>query len=88
LKLASLITALKIVAHPALVWFFAFKIFPMPPVWAGVAVLFAAMPTGVNSYLLAERNQAGVAPVSSAVAISTCLSLFTSAFWLWVLQVA
>jgi predicted permease len=87
LKLAGLITALKIVAHPSLVWFFAFKVFPMPPVWAGVAVLFAAMPTGVNSYLLAERNQAGVAPVSSAIAISTCLSLFTSAFWLWVLQV-
>ena len=88
LKLASLITVLKIVAHPTLVWLFAFKIFPMPAVWSGVAVLFAAMPTGVNSFLLAERNNAGVAAVSSAIALSTCLSLFTSAFWLWMLQVA
>jgi malonate transporter and related proteins len=88
LKLASLITVLKIVAHPTLVWLFAFKIFPMPAVWSGVAVLFAAMPTGVNSFLLAERNHAGVAAVSSAIALSTCLSLFTSAFWLWMLQVA
>jgi len=88
LKLAGLITTLKIIAHPSLVWLFAFKIFPMPTVWSGVAVLFAAMPTGVNSYLLAERNQAGVAAVSSAIAMSTCLSLFTSAFWLWALQVA
>jgi predicted permease len=88
LKLASLIAFLKIVAHPSLVFLFAFKVFDMPPVWAGVAVLFAAMPTGVNSYLLAERNQAGVAAVSSAIALSTCLSLFTSAFWLWVLGVA
>jgi malonate transporter and related proteins len=88
LKLASLITVLKIVAHPSLVWLFAFEIFPMPTVWSGVAVLFAAMPTGVNSYLLAERNQAGVAAVSSAIAMSTCLSLFTSAFWLWALKVA
>jgi len=87
LKLASLITVLKIAGHPGLVWLFAFKVFSMPPVWSGVAVLFAAMPTGVNSYLLAERNKAGVAAVSSAIAISTCLSLFTSAFWLWVLQV-
>lgn len=87
LKLASLITVLKIVAHPSLVWLFAFEIFPMPTVWSGVAVLFAAMPTGVNSYLLAERNQAGVAAVSSAIAMSTCLSLFTSAFWLWALKV-
>lgn len=86
LKLAGLISALKIVAHPSLVWFFAFKIFSMPPVWSGVAVLFAAMPTGVNSYLLAERSHAGVAAVSSAIAISTVLSLFTSAFWLWALQ--
>jgi predicted permease len=87
LKLASLIMVLKIAVHPALVWFFAFKVFNMPAVWAGVAVLFAAMPTGVNSYLLAERNQAGVAAVSSAIAISTFLSLFTTAFWLWILQV-
>jgi len=86
LKLASLITGLKIVAHPSLVWLFAFKVFDMPAVWSGVAVLFAAMPTGVNSYLLAERNQAGVAAVSSAIALSTCLSLFTSAFWLWALH--
>jgi predicted permease len=86
LKLAGLITVLKIVGHPTLVWLFAFKVFSMPPVWSGVAVLFAAMPTGVNSYLLAERNKAGVAAVSSAIAISTCLSLFTSAFWLWVLH--
>jgi predicted permease len=88
LKLACLITALKIVVHPSLVWLFAFKIFSMPTVWAGVCVLFAAMPTGVNSYLLAERSQAGVAPVSSAIALTTLLSIFTTAFWLWVLQVA
>jgi predicted permease len=87
LKLAGLITVLKIVAHPGLVWFFAFKVFAMPTVWSGVAVLFAAMPTGVNSYLLAERSKAGVAAVSSAIALSTCLSLLTSAFWLWVLQI-
>jgi len=87
LRLATMIAGLKIVAHPLLVWFFAFKVFPMPVVWSGVAVLFAAMPTGVNSYLLAERSQAGVAPVSSAIALSTILSLFTTAFWLWALGV-
>jgi predicted permease len=54
----------------------------MPPVWAGVAVLFAACPCGVNAYLFAERYRQGMADASSAIALSTALSLFTTIFWL------
>jgi malonate transporter len=57
LGFAAVLTALKLVVHPALVYVFAFKIFSMPPMWAGVAVLFAAMPSGINSYLFAEQQQ-------------------------------
>jgi predicted permease len=86
-KLVSVIASLKLLAHPALVWLFAFKIFSMPPVWSGVAVLFAAMPTGVNSYLFAERYKAGVPVVSSTIALSTGLSFFSTMFWLWALHI-
>ena len=88
LRPALLISACKLVVQPALTLFFAFKVFAMPPVWAGVAVLFAAMPSGINSYLFAERQGVGVAMTSSAIAVTTALSVFSCLFWLWVLGVA
>lgn len=81
-KIAASITALKLILHPLLVYIFAFHIFAMPPVWAGVAVLFAASPVGVNAYLFAERYRAGMRIASSAIALSTALSVITTGFWL------
>jgi malonate transporter and related proteins len=71
--------------HPALVLLLATSVFAMPPVWVGVAVLFAACPCGINAYLFAERYNTGVADASSAIALSTLLSMGTIALWLWVL---
>jgi hypothetical protein len=59
----------------------------MPVAWAGVAVLFAACPCGINAYLFAERYKQGVADASSAIALSTGLSLFTTIGWLTFLGV-
>ena len=80
------ISLLKLVVHPLLV-FGLTRVLPMPPVWAGVAVVFAAMPCGVNAYLLATHYRAGVASAASAVSLSTLISLFTITFWLYVLGV-
>lgn len=82
LKIAAAITGLKLILHPLLVYIFAFHVFAMPPVWAGVAVLFAASPAGVNAYLFAERYRSGARIASSAIALSTGLSVITTAFWL------
>lgn len=59
----------------------------MPLAWPGVAVLFAACPCGINAYLFAERYKQGVADASSAIALSTALSLFTTIAWLTFLGV-
>jgi len=83
---ASLIATLKIVVHPLLV-FLLTRIIPMPPVWAGVCVLFAAMPSGVNSYLLAQRYGVAVGTSASAVSLSTGVAVLTIAVWLYVLGV-
>lgn len=85
--LAAVMTGLKLVVHPALVYVFAFHVFSMPPVWAGVAVLFAAAPCGLNGYLFAERYRAGVGVSASAITLSTGLSVLTSTFWLAMLGV-
>jgi len=86
-KLPTLISMLKLVLHPLVVLLLATYVFDMPPVWAGVAVLFASCPSGINAYLFAERYGEGVALASSAVTLSTVLALGTTLLWLYVLGV-
>lgn len=86
-KMPGAVTVLKLVVHPLAVWLLATKVFSMPPAWAGVAVLFAASPSGINVYLFAERYRTGIGLASSSIAVSTALSLFSTLFWLWFLGV-
>jgi len=80
--LPLVLSALKLMVHPLIVLVLATKVFAMPAAWSGVAVLFAACPCGINAYLFAERYKQGVADASSAIALSTALSLFTTIAWL------
>ncbi|KPF66890.1 transporter [Bosea sp. AAP35] len=82
LGLPLVLSALKLGLHPLIVYLLATRVFDMPPHWSGVAVLFAACPCGINAYLFAERYRQGVADASSAITLSTLLSLFTTAAWL------
>jgi predicted permease len=85
IALPAILSGLKLVLHPALVFVLATMVFDMPPAWAGVAVMFAACPCGVNAYLFAERYRAGVADASSAIALSTGLAVVTMAMWVVIL---
>lgn len=82
LGLPVVLSTLKLGLHPLIVHILATHVFAMPAHWSGVAVLFAACPCGINAYLFAERYRQGVADASSAIALSTMLSLFTTAAWL------
>ncbi len=82
LGLPVALSALKLGLHPLIVYLLATKVFDMPPHWSGVAVLFAACPCGINAYLFAERYRQGVADASSAITLSTLISVFTTAAWL------
>jgi malonate transporter len=88
LPLSLVLSALKLLVHPAAVYVLAMHVLAVPPVWAGVAVLFAASPCGINSYLFAERFKAGVSVASGAIAISTALSVLSTALWLRILGIA
>lgn len=85
--LPAVLSFLKLVLHPLIVFLLATRVFSMPLAWSGVAVLFAACPCGINAYLFAERYKQGVADASSAIALSTALSLFTIIAWLTFLGV-
>jgi predicted permease len=55
----------------------------VPPLWAKVAVLLAAMPTGANAFLFAHRNEESVAAVSAAIALGTGLAAITVSLLLY-----
>ncbi len=73
------ILVLKLIAMPAFAWLLAVQVFALPPVAAGVAVIFAAMPTGANAYIFAMRYQRVVNSASGAVALGTVMAAFTAA---------
>ncbi len=72
---ALLMTVLKVMVLPCLVYLFAFHIFSINPAWATTAVLAACMPSGISAYVFAARYQACQATVAAGSLISTLVSL-------------
>jgi len=56
----------------------------LPPIAAGVVVLFEVMPTGANAYIFAVQYQRLVNPTSGAVALGTLLAAVTLPVVVWV----
>lgn len=81
----TVILTLKMIVMPLIAALLAVKVFQLSPVDAGVVIIFAALPPGVNAYLFATRYDAAVAPVSGAIALGTGLSLFTTSVVLWLI---
>ncbi|MFD2250955.1 hypothetical protein FHS82_000103 [Pseudochelatococcus lubricantis] len=84
----TVMTVFKLVVHPFVTWILAFHVFAMPPVFAAVAVTFAALPTGINAYLVAIRYRSGEALASNAISLTTLVSVVTITFWLWFIGAA
>ena len=81
-----LLSALKLLVMPAMVLLVARYVVPMPPVWAKVAVVAAACPTGINAYVVAARFRTGEALASNAITISTGLAVLSTTLWLTVIE--
>ncbi|WP_271894532.1 AEC family transporter [Candidatus Phyllobacterium onerii] len=77
---AVLMSAIKLVLMPAVVLGAAWLI-GLPPFTAKIAVVAAALPAGVNSYLIATRFGTGQALASNSMVMATALSALTLTFW-------
>ncbi len=82
---AALIT-LKMLLMPIAVFLLARYAVTLPPLWIKIAVLLAAMPTGANAFLFAQRNDEAVPAVSGAIALGTGLAAITAAILLWLMD--
>jgi malonate transporter len=77
---------LKMFLVPLLVYLLSHFVFRVPPQWAQIAVLFAAMPTGANAFLFAQKNDEAVPAVSGAVALGTGLAAITASLLLYLMD--
>ena len=77
------VAVVKLGLMPALVTALALLL-ALPPLVAQVAVVSAAMPTGANPYLIANRFGTGEALASNAALIGTLASPLTLLGWLFV----
>lgn len=73
----GVVMVIKMAAMPAVVWVLATEVFGVEPLWAMVATLMAAQPSGANVYLFASRYDTAKAIASSTVFLSTAASVFT-----------
>jgi hypothetical protein len=76
----------KLVVHPLVTGWLAFKVFAVEPLWATVAVVMAALPAGANCFVIASRYGVYVQRASSAILLSTVAAVVTVSilFSVWV----
>lgn len=84
---ALVVSALKVVVMPAIVFGLSRFVFHLPPMWVQVATLTAACPTGINAYLFATRFGTGHALSSNTITLTTGCAVLSIGIWMKVLGV-
>lgn len=67
----------KLLLHPLIAWWLAFHVFELDPLFATVAVIQAALPSGVPVFVLAQQYNTFVTRSSAAIVLSTAISVIT-----------
>ena len=86
LRESLLLTGLKTLAQPALIYVLGAHVFDLAPVSLAVAVTMAALPTGINAYLFAARYDVAAPEATSTILLSTLLSVVSLGFLLTTLR--
>ncbi len=83
---AALIMIVKLVVFPALVYVLGRWVFSLSPLALSVTTLTAALSSGANVYLFAQRYDVEVEWASTLVTLSTLVCVLSLPFWLHVLR--
>jgi malonate transporter and related proteins len=73
----SYMTFFKLLVHPAAMWFATTQLFEVDPLWATVAILGASLPVAANVFIVAKHYDTYVERISSAILVSTIVSVVT-----------
>ncbi|MGI9302456.1 MAG: AEC family transporter [Gammaproteobacteria bacterium] len=67
----------KLLLHPLITWWLAYRVFELEGILPAIAVVQAALPSGVPVFVLAQQYNTFVTRSSAVIVVSTALSLFT-----------
>lgn len=73
----------KLVLHPVLVAL-VMTLLGLGPQWVMAGVIYAALPTAANVFIIAERFRTDAETVAAAIVLSTALASLTFPFTLWI----
>jgi malonate transporter len=82
----SYMTFMKLAVHPAVLFFTTTRLFEVRPLWATAALLGAALPIAANVFIVARQYDVYVVRTSSAILVSTAVSIFSVSALLLVLH--
>lgn len=82
---ALAMSALKLIGQPLIAWVLMVPVLGVDPEQARYGVILASLPAGINAYVFATYYNRGVNVAANTILISTFLSVFTVAGWLYVM---
>jgi len=82
----SYMTTFKLLIHPAAMYLATTYLFDVDPLWATVAILGASLPVAANVFIVAKQYDTYVDRASSAILVSTIVSVVTVSALLTVLS--
>jgi predicted permease len=82
----SYMTVMKLGVHPAALFFTTTLLFSVDPLWATAALLGAALPIAANVFIVARQYDVYVVRTSSAILVSTAVSMISVSALLLVLH--
>lgn len=82
----SLLVPIKLLVHPVLIYFILTGFGNFPQMYVQTAVLLAALPAAANVFVIAQQYNVWQERASSAVIVTTVISIFTLPLVLYVLK--
>ncbi len=80
------LVVIKLIAHPLIVWLLLSIAGDFDPVWVQAAVLMAALPPALTSFVFATQYKVGLDRASATILLGTAMSLFTLTALLWLIR--
>ena len=87
LGLSATMSTIKLLGLPAFIYVLVFWVFRIDPMVARIAVITAAMPSGINTYVFATSYNRSVDVAANVILVTTAMSVVTVSLWLFILQI-
>jgi len=88
IPMALVLTGMKLMVLPGVVWLLTFQVFSLDTLWAQTAVLLSCMPVGISVYVFSIRYRCAEDLVATAIVLSCMLSVVSISFYAWMMGVS